>query len=158
MLSTSSALLMIDIVNDGELSEDDLSWLELNLAKIETAARICDAGDLCINIVSVTDMQSLNRDYRGIDTPTDVLAFPVVCDDFPQPEPILGDIALCPTQIRQNAEVQGSDFRVELLYALTHGILHLLGWNHDTDETDKTMNQKTIELLTQCGVEVSDLG
>lgn len=149
---------MIDIVNDGELSEDDLSWLELNLAKIETAAGICDAGDVCINIVNATDMQSLNRDYRGIDTPTDVLAFSAVGDGFPQPEPVLGDIALCPSVIQQNAEAQDSDFRVELLYASTHGILHLLGWNHDTDETDKAMNQKTIELLTHCGVEVSDLG
>jgi probable rRNA maturation factor len=149
---------MIDIVNDAELGEDDLAWLQLHLEKLESVSGIANAGDVCINIIDETAMQALNRDYRNIDSTTDVLSFPAAGDGFPQPEPILGDIALCLQVIKQNAADQGDEFRTELLWAVVHGLLHLLGWNHETDETYIAMNRKTIDILTQCGVEVNDVG
>jgi len=149
---------MIEIVNDAELGEDDLAWLQLHLDKLESVSGIANAGDICINIIDEATMQTLNRDFRGIDSSTDVLSFSATGDGFPQPEPILGDIAICPMVIKQNAIDQGNEFRVELLWATVHGILHLLGWNHETDDMYSVMNKKTIEILIQCGVEVNDLG
>lgn len=149
---------MIEIVNDAELGEEDIAWFQLHLVKLESASGISNAGDVCISVINDIAMQTLNRDYRGIDSPTDVLSFPAGGDGFPQPEPLLGDVVLCPKIIEQNAVDQGIEFRTELLWAATHGLLHLLGWNHETEATYAAMNRKTTEILTQCGVEVNDLG
>ena len=80
------------------------------------------AGHAAVTFVSEERMRELNRRYRGIDEPTDVLSFGVD-EDGPAPEPReLGDIVICPEH--------SADVRV----AIIHGALHLTGMDHETDE------------------------
>ena len=77
--------------------------------------------DLSITFVRQKEIQKLNKKYRKIDRPTDVLSFTYMNS---------GEIVLCPQIIKQNAERFGETFKGELTRVLIHGILHILGYNH----------------------------
>jgi probable rRNA maturation factor len=93
-----------------------------------------DDGELGIAFVGLDEMRSLKRDHLGIDEPTDVLSFPIDGrDDIPEGVPrALGDVVLCP-------QVVGDEWR----WPLTHGLLHLLGYDHG-----KEMEAREEELLS----------
>jgi len=87
-----------------------------------------ESSELSIAVVGDAEMQDLNRRYRGRDTPTDVLAFPA---DPPLPCPILGDVVISlDTAARQAAERRLS-LATEVRTLLVHGVLHLLGYDHE---------------------------
>lgn len=93
-----------------------------------------EAGtSLAILIVGDDEIREMNHQFLGIDEPTDVLSFPDEVDDFVQgmsEEKLLGDIAISlPTAIRQATEA-GHPLASELAHLLTHGILHLCGYDH----------------------------
>ena len=77
-------------------------------------------------------MQTLNRDYHGVDRVTDVLAFPSGAPSFSKQETELGDIFLCFSYIRAQAKQFGVTAEEECARLLAHGALHLLGYNHDS--------------------------
>ncbi|MBI5756702.1 MAG: rRNA maturation RNase YbeY [Nitrospirae bacterium] len=101
--------------------------------------------ELSILIVNNTAIKELNREYRGIDRPTDVLAFPMGAHTpSPHPSPLwgegkgeggisklLGDIVISMEKIYSQAEECGHSPAQELKTLLTHGILHLLGYDHE---------------------------
>jgi probable rRNA maturation factor len=93
---------------------------------VELAGRVLRAegietGELGISFVGLDEMQALKRDHLGVDEPTDVLSFPIDGrDEVPEGVPrALGDVVLCP-------QVIGDEWR----WPLTHGLLHLLGYDH----------------------------
>ncbi len=119
--------------------------------------------DVEISLVLCADafIQNLNRTYRGQDKPTDVLSFAQEDGDAPDaaaqgagetPPTLLGDIVISlPTAERQAARAGWStDSEVTLL--AVHGLLHLLGYDDETDEGARKMQQKTAQVLTACGV------
>jgi probable rRNA maturation factor len=79
-------------------------------------------GHLSIELIGATRMQELNRDHRGRDTPTDVLSFPVDGTGPAQGPRELGDVVICPEHAADVEE------------AVVHGVLHLAGHDHETDE------------------------
>jgi probable rRNA maturation factor len=79
-------------------------------------------GHLGVELVDVDRIRELNRDHRGKDAPTDVLAFPVDGAGPTAGPRELGDVAICPPQCADVAE------------AAVHGVLHLCGYDHETDE------------------------
>lgn len=84
------------------------------------AAGVTD-GHLAVEIVDAERIRELNREHRGKDAPTDVLAFPIdELDPVPGPRE-LGDVAICPAHC------------VDLTEAAVHGVLHLCGYDHETD-------------------------
>ena len=91
-------------------------------------------------VISITDndtIQALNTRYRGINLPTDVLSFENISDpDFPLPEAevenYLGDIVIAYPVAAQQAQTAGHSVMDELMLLTVHGILHLLGFDHDT--------------------------
>jgi probable rRNA maturation factor len=90
------------------------------------------AGDVVVRFVDEDEIRELNRVWRGKDRPTDVLSFPSGLID-PAGRRHLGDIALClPVAARQAARRRHTPRREALLLAL-HGLLHLLGYDHETD-------------------------
>jgi len=149
---------MIEVLDDAGFGDENSARLEAFTAKLSDVLELGSAGEVCVRLVAPVEIQTYNRDYRGKDEPTDVLSFPASGDGFPQPERILGDVALCPEFIESSAGELGKPFETELYFALAHGVLHLLGWRHDTDEALDGMNEKTIGILARCGVEVNDLG
>ena len=96
--------------------------------------------ELSISLVGLSEMHDLNRDYRGKDAPTDVLAFENDGD-------LLGDVVICPPIAREHALEFDSSFEDEMALMLTHGILHLLGHTHEGDTEAKVMEARENELL-----------
>lgn len=90
--------------------------------------RLAPGAELSVALVGDDEMRRLNRDYRQIDRPTDVLAFPM---DAAGPEPMLGDVVISlDTAARQAAE-RGHSTAHEVRLLLVHGFLHLLGYDHE---------------------------
>lgn len=110
-------------------------------------------GSLTILFSDDQHIQQLNRDFRQIDKPTDVLSFPGG-DPFPgnpDKSPYLGDIIISvPTADRQ-AKESGHSLAAELHLLVIHGALHLLGYDHDEPEDKKRMWAKQEEILTNLG-------
>jgi len=92
-------------------------------------------GQVAIAIVSDREMRRLNRTYRRVDKTTDVLSFPVNSEDsFTGLE--LGDLAISRQTARRQARERGHSTREELRILALHGLLHLLGYDHETDQGD----------------------
>jgi len=105
--------------------------------------------ELSIVFVDEEEIEKLNFQYRGVEEPTDVLSFSLY-DKLPQGETeyplVLGDVVICPIIAKQNAIKAGCSAEQELNMLLVHGILHLLGYEHDSldDETIMMARQKEI--------------
>jgi len=135
----------------------------LDLAAFEKlAAYVLDREDiayeveLSIAIVDIDEMTELNSRYRGKEGPTDVLSFG--CDD-PCPvdsdEPVtLGDVVIAPQIALAQAEEYGHTVEEELNLLLVHGILHLLGYDHEEDEAAAAMQARERVLLAAYADEV----
>jgi len=103
-----------------------------------------DAAELSIAIVGIEEMAHLNEQYRGIEGPTDVLSFG--CDEpcaAGSDEPItLGDVIIAPEVAEKQAAELGTTVEAELNLLLVHGILHLLGYEHEEDEAAEAMQAR----------------
>ncbi|MCE9662673.1 rRNA maturation RNase YbeY [Halomonas sp. M5N1S17] len=106
------------------------SWVDAVLAHFPEERRT----EVTIRIVDADESQSLNRDYRGRDRPTNVLSFP-----FEAPPgielPLLGDLVICHPVVLQEALEQNKRLEDHYAHLVVHGTLHLLGHDH-VDETD----------------------
>lgn len=100
---------------------------------------------LSIATVGLDAIRDLNRTYRGVDAPTDVLSFPQWEEDgrFEPPngwdDVPLGDVVICPAMVVENARNHGVSSDAEMALMVVHGLLHLLGWDHDTEERESRM-------------------
>lgn len=101
----------------------------------------CDSAELTLRIVDASEMTRLNRDYRHKDKVTNVLSFP-----FEMPEGIddsetgnlLGDIIICAEVVDREAQEQGKSSEAHWAHMVTHGVLHLLGFDHiEATEADE---------------------
>jgi len=96
------------------------------------------------------NIQIVNRDYRGKDQPTDVISFAYLDneDNFQLgPYLTLGDIVISLERVKEQAEDYNHSFKREFFYVLTHGILHLLGYDHIEDMDKEKMRKKEEEIL-----------
>ena len=118
------------------------------------AGRIREA-DLAIRIVGSKEGRSLNHHYRGKDYATNVLSFPA---DLPEglPKgvklPLLGDLVLCAPVIAREAAAQGKPVAAHYAHLTVHGVLHLLGWNHEDTREAECMEQLEREILAGLGL------
>jgi len=113
-----------------------------------------EAG-LAIRIVDETEGRALNRDYRGKDSPTNVLSFPAerppgLPDDTPFP--LLGDLVLCAPVIAREAREQHKPLRAHYAHLTIHGVLHLTGWDHEHEAQAEAMEQREREILAGLGI------
>ena len=108
-------------------------------------------SELCLSLVSDRDMRELNRQYRRIDTTTDVLCFPQKSEANPD---LLGDIVISyQTAVRHSRKLRIS-VEEELRLLLVHAVLHLLGFDHKKKKEREIMREKEKEVLTHLdGVE-----
>ena len=134
------------------------AWIDkLNeLLRIAAAKEAIEAGEVALSFVDDDEIQSLNRQYRSIDRPTDVLSFPMEDDEFlndpAETLPLLGDIIISiPAARRQSEEYKHSLLR-EIGFLFVHGLLHLLGYDHQDEETEAEMIAKQEEILIKAGL------
>ncbi len=117
--------------------------------------------DLGILFTDNKTMQRFNNDYRGKDKPTNILSFPyhtkINAGERIEPktreDKNLGDIIIALPYVKEEAEKEKKSINHRLCELLCHGICHLLGYDHDTEETDKVMKDKERWLLEHCGKE-----
>jgi probable rRNA maturation factor len=136
-----------------ELSVEGVDWEQAAL--LEDAQRLLERTDLAqaeLSLLICDDafIHGLNRDYRGKDRPTDVLAFAQREGDGADPaDEILGDVVISiPTAARQAAE-RGHSTAREVQVLLIHGFLHLLGYDHGDDEEEAEMEAAAAKLLAR---------
>lgn len=121
-----------------------LPFAEAVRASVEEASE----GDFSTVFVSDKRMQKMNRDFRGKDSTTDVLSFPYEADDFEieieENANFLGDIVISAEQAARQAEEHGLSLELEIKQLILHGVLHLCGYDHETDNGE--MNARELEL------------
>ena len=106
------------------------------------------ATELNIRIVEEGEITTLNSQYRGKKQSTNVLSFPFDAVT-PEPMPILGDIVICAPLVVREAQEQNKSIESHWAHLVVHGILHLLGYDHDTDNNAKIMETLESEILTK---------
>ena len=133
--------------------------------KLREAASACTDLDVEISLsfVSLDEIHELNRDYRGVDRPTDVLSFPMfesigeledACGELEEEGQTvpLGDVVICMDKIIEQAEEFGHTRERETVYLFTHSVLHLLGYDHETEDDRKQMRAREEEIMDAIGL------
>lgn len=122
-------------------------WVAAALA----GARRRRPTELSIRIVGSAEGRALNRHYRGRDYATNVLSFPA---ELPAGValPLLGDLALCAPVLAREARAQGKPLRDHYAHLTVHGVLHLLGHDHDDDAAAEAMEALESRILAGLGV------
>lgn len=116
--------------------------------------KVPDDAEISVLICDADTIHELNRDYRNVDAPTDVLSFALNEgeDDIPEEEKALGDIVInLDRAISQAAEFGHSKER-EMAYLSVHGFLHILGYDHYDPEEKKAMRKAEEDILSACGL------
>jgi probable rRNA maturation factor len=116
-----------------------------------SAERRRSVTELSIRIVGTREARSLNREYRGKDYATNVLSFPV---ELPRGVvlPLLGDLVICAPVVAREAREQGKSLAHHYAHLTIHGVLHLLGCDHETVRAAEKMEAQERRILQKFGI------
>lgn len=152
----ADAWLRIDVVPDGG---DWTAFVSIGQYVTSAAEALAShnqfAGhglsDACIALSDDANVRALNAQYRGMDKPTNVLSFPAGSGPRDGVIP-LGDIVLAAETIAREAQEQGIPPAQHLQHLVVHGLLHLLGYDHETEDEAAQMEAIEIEVLASLGI------
>jgi len=152
---------------DVEVVIQDERWLEA-LSKVENfvqktvafawqKAGIKKVGipEISVFLSNDKDIKEINREYRGVDKPTNVLSFPAIEEDVllePNMPYLAGDIVLAFETCQEEATAEGKTLSDHVAHLLVHGVLHLAGFDHIKDDDADKMEAKEVEILEELGV------
>ncbi len=126
-------------------------WLNCGLQ----VAGVDKRCNISLSFVNPEDSQSLNRDYRGKDKPSNVLSFPAAypkeLQDQVEAYP-LGDIVICAVVVEKEALEQNKELAAHWAHLTVHGLFHLLGYVHDSEDRSVEMEQLEINTLERLGI------
>ncbi len=128
------------------LTLDTSAWLSAGLESAPTDA------DITIVLTNDAQLQELNREYLGVDAPTDVLSFPASETDPETGAPYLGDILISIPRAMQQAQAAGHPVEAEVQLLVVHGTLHLLGHDHAEAQEKARMWQAQDQVMSQLGL------
>jgi probable rRNA maturation factor len=114
-------------------------------------------GDLTIVLTDDAQLHELNRDYLGVDAPTDVLSFPASETDPETARRYLGDILISVPRAEEQARAAGHALEAEVQLLAVHGALHLLGYDHAEAEEKARMWKAQAEILERLGISVIEI-
>lgn len=149
----------MDIAINFDYRKEDVEQLldfERLAELVITSEKMPPNTEVSISFVTNEEIEDLNREYRGIARPTDVLSFE--CDGFDDEESAitaegmafeLGDIIIAPDIAQEQAPSFGISLADEMSLLVTHGLLHLCGYDHMDDDEAQIMEQRETDLLTQ---------
>lgn len=134
---------MIEVNNETEATIDESEFAAL-ATYVLSRMHVADGAELAIMFVDEPAMTELHIKWMDEPGPTDVLSFPMDelrpgTADSPTPAGLLGDIVVCPSVAARQATAAGHSAEEEMLLLTTHGILHLLGYDHVEPEEEKEM-------------------
>jgi probable rRNA maturation factor len=152
--------LVIDSIDEtNSLSDQELIQIENILSFASKKQNVEQGSEISITFVTNESIQEINREYRQKDYPTDVISFAmeelgegevkVVGGDMPR---VLGDIIISIPKAKEQAEEYGHSFMRELSFLAVHGFLHLLGYDHETEEDEKEMFSLQRVILDEYGL------
>jgi probable rRNA maturation factor len=141
----------VDVLNETDYRLDELELVALS-KYVMAQMHVHPGADLCLRLVDEAAMEVLHVQWMDLPGPTDVMSFPM--DELrpgregEEPEEgVLGDIVLCPSVAARQAAEAGHATEEELLLLTTHGILHLLGYDHAEPEEEREMFELQRQLL-----------
>lgn len=147
-----------------DIEIEDQAWLaaaeDAEVLVWRAAQAVLDAHEDIVGqgiVILLTDddsVQALNRDFRQKDYATNVLSFPAPRDPLVNPEGQIGDIALAYGVCAREAAEQGKPLAHHLQHLVAHGVLHLLGYDHESDDEAEAMEALEREILA--GLDVPD--
>ena len=152
MLSEEEIEISVEKKFQGLMDED---WVRRMAQDILKAESVASPYEISLVFTDSEMVQQLNRDYRGVDEPTDVLAFYMLPQKEANssfvlpPDGItrLGEVVISYPQAVEQAREQGYPIEQELALLIIHGILHLLGYDHEKPEEESQMRAREKELL-----------
>lgn len=151
---------------DFQISEDLIALLEVILQKAGEAEGVTD-GEVDLTFVDDEQIHELNREYRGIDRPTDVLSFAMneitndeleiiyeleEGEELESVPDVLGDIIISVPRAKLQSEEYGHSLERELGFLFVHGFLHLLGYDHQDEASEAEMMGKQEAVLAEIGL------
>lgn len=144
--------MSVDVLNETDFELDELELVALS-KYVMAQMHVHPGADLCLRLVDEAAMEVLHVQWMDLPGPTDVMSFPM--DELrpgregEEPEEgVLGDIVLCPSVAAKQAKEAGHATEEELLLLTTHGILHLLGYDHAEPDEEREMFGLQRELIT----------
>jgi probable rRNA maturation factor len=152
--------LLLHLNVETELTPEDREAVELIERALLSGIEVEELPPVEVS-VTVTDddeIHRLNREYRQVDRPTDVLSFPLwepdedwVIGEEEEYVP-LGDIVISLPRAREQASEYGHSLKREMGFLAVHGLLHLLGYDHETEEQEREMFSRQEEILGRIGL------
>ena len=136
-----------NIINDSNVDEDSLSKVCQNFLN----ENVLEDSELLIRLVSPVEIQVLNKEYRDKNQVTNVLSFQSDIPDEVE-ESILGDVVICVDVVREEALFGNKKFGDHLTHMAVHGILHLLGHDHEDITSANKMESIEIDFLGKLGI------
>lgn len=145
--------MSVDVNNESDYEVNELE-ISSHATFLLRSLHINPASELSVMLVDEVSMAALHEKFMDEPGSTDVLSFPMDelragTSDKPSDEGILGDVVLCPAVAARQGEQAGHSMEVELRLLLTHGVLHLLGHDHEEPDEHKVMFGLQAELLAQ---------
>ncbi len=145
--------MSIEVNNESVIATDERVLQRLVMFALHCLHVHADA-ELAILLVDEAAMEQLHLQWMDEPGPTDVLSFPMDelrpgTEDFQTPAGLLGDIVLCPQVAASQAETAGHSLEAELRMLTTHGLLHLLGYDHAEPEEEKEMFALQADILSR---------
>ncbi|UQX87494.1 rRNA maturation RNase YbeY [Jatrophihabitans telluris] len=148
--------MTIEVNNESGVDVDELAISSVARHALDSLG-VNPLAELSILVVDTEAMSTLHKQWMDLDGPTDVMSFPMdTLDDKPGlgPEPgpaLLGDVVLCPEVAAAQAEAAGHTTAAELYLLTTHGVLHLLGYDHGEPDEEREMFTLQTRLVTEWG-------
>ncbi len=125
---------MIDLENSTEFEIDTLN--------LENIANTLTTKDIELIVVKNDEIQELNKEYRNMDKPTDVLSFPMNVEVIDMP--LLGSILISTDFVQEKAKEFKHSFNEEFTLLFIHGLLHLLGFDHEIDNGEHRLKEEEL--------------
>ncbi len=147
--------ITINYSNMGYYNEELEALIRQVLTKGAELQKVPDTAEISVLICDGPVIHELNRTYRDVDAPTDVLSFALNEgeDDVPEEESELGDIVINLDRAEEQAREYGHSREREVAYLSVHGFLHILGYDHYDPEEKKAMRAAEEAILSACGLE-----
>lgn len=152
MTYTILVQLEANFTGDNAVSKEKL---EEAVRHVLVSENVSDNTMLTIVLATNTYVQEMNQKYRGVDAPTDVLSFPaspLPPEIAEEEESYLGDIIISLPYVAQRAQEENHSLHDDLTLMVVHGTLHLLGYDHDTPDSQKSMWAVQDKILKSLGV------
>jgi probable rRNA maturation factor len=154
-------MITVDFIDEKQYtSDEEQKEIESLLALAYDFLNQKVDAEVSVSFVDNEEIKTINRDYRGKDTVTDVISFALEDEEnnliHEEALRTLGDIIICTDRAKEQAADYGHSYRRELLFLSLHGFLHLLGYDHIEKADEILMNEKQDDILEAFGATRED--